>query len=304
MTEPLAYWNGKYLLQSQVHIPLNDAGFVWGATVTDLCRTFRHKLYRLEDHVRRFQESCRLARIPQQATDGELIRAANELAAHNVRAIGANDDLALVLIATPGEIGYYAGRQGGLGEGGPTLIMHTFPLPFHRYARLFQEGARLVTPRTRHLPHGCIPRQIKHRSRLFWWLAEQEAREIDPAASALLIDENDCITETAAANILLVRGGKVFSPKRDCILNGISLQVVESLCGEAGIEFVETDLRLADCGRAEEAMLSCTSFCLAPVSRINAQPIPWPGPVFERLLAAWSAKVGVDIRGQVLSGIM
>jgi branched-subunit amino acid aminotransferase/4-amino-4-deoxychorismate lyase len=303
MTESLAYWNGKYLPQSQVHIPLNDAGFVWGATVTDLCRTFRHKLFRLEDHVRRFQESCRLARVPQQASDAELINAAALLAAHNAAGIGANDDLALVLLATPGEIGFYAGRQAGPGDGGPTLTLHAFPLPFRRYAKLFQEGARLVTPMTRHLPQGCIPRQIKHRSRLFWWLAEQEARETDPGSSALLLDENDCITETAAANLLLVRGGKVLSPNRERILNGISLQVVESLCGEAGIEFVETDLRLADCGRAEEAMLSCTSFCLAPVSRINSQPIPWPGPLFERLLTAWSAKVGADIRGQILSGI-
>ena len=304
MTELLAYRNGKFLPQSQVHIPLNDAGFVWGATVTDLCRTFRHKLFRLEDHVRRFQESCRLARVPQLASDAELINTANELAAHNAAGIGANEDLALVQLATPGEIGYYAGREVGPGDGGPTLILHTFPLPFRRYAKLFQEGARLVTPRIRHLPHACIPRQIKHRSRLFWWLAKQEAHEADPDASALLLDENGSITETAAANFVLVRAGTVFSPKRERILNGISLQVVESLCGEAGIEFVECDLRLADCDHADEAMLSCTSFCLAPVSRINSQPIHWPGPVFERLLAAWSAKVGVDIRGQILSGIM
>src|SRR5262249_32885146 len=140
--------------------------------------TFRHKLFRLDDHVRRFQESCRLARVPQLASDAELIDAANKLATHNAQAISANDDLALVLLATPGEIGYYAGRHGGPGDGEPTLIVHTFPLPFRRYAKLFQEGARLVTPRTRHLPQACIPRQIKYRSRLFWWLAEQEAHEI------------------------------------------------------------------------------------------------------------------------------
>jgi hypothetical protein len=51
-------------------------------------------------------------------------------------------------------------------------------------------------------------------------------------------------------------------------------------------------------------MLACTSFCLAPVSRIHHRDVAWPGPAFERLLAAWSAKVGVDIRRQILGGIM
>ena len=39
MTEPLASLNGRLLPQSEAHLALNDAGFVFGATVTDLCRT-------------------------------------------------------------------------------------------------------------------------------------------------------------------------------------------------------------------------------------------------------------------------
>ena len=31
----------------RLRVPVHDAGFVMGATVTDLCRTFRHRLYLL-----------------------------------------------------------------------------------------------------------------------------------------------------------------------------------------------------------------------------------------------------------------
>ena len=37
------------------------------------------------------------------------------------------------------------------------------------------------------------------------------------------------------------------------------------------------------------------------VSRIQGVPLPWPGPVFERLLRAWDERVGVSIRGQILA---
>ena len=50
----------------------------------------------------------------------------------------------------------------------------------------------------------------------------------------------------------------------------------------------------------DEAMLCGTAFALAGVSRINDWPIPWPGPVFTRLLNAWSERVGLDIARQFL----
>jgi branched-chain amino acid aminotransferase len=298
-TQPLAYLNGQFLPQVSAQLSLHDAGFVWGATVTDLCRTFRRRLFRLADHLRRFRESCRLARVPQPLSDEELTSIAERLVEHNAVLLGAEGELALVLFATPGPIGYYAGLAGGPGSGAPTLGLHTFPLPFGRYARLFREGATLVVPLVRQVPAACIDRGIKQRSRLHWWLAEQEVHEADPSASALLLDEQGRVTETAAANLLIVRGGTVLSPRREGILHGISLRVVEELCAELAIPFAEADLTLEDCQRADEAMLSNTAFCLAGARRLQGVELPWPGTVLERLLRVWGEKVGLDIRAQV-----
>ena len=304
MTEPLAYFNGKFLPQSQVRLAINDAGFIFGATVTDLCRTFRHRLLRLDAHLIRFRQSCELARVPQPLGDDQLAGIAQELIRHNAQLIAPEHDLALVMFATPGEIGYYLGQPGGPGDGPPTLCMHTFPLPFHRYARLIREGAWLIIPKTRQLSFWSIPRAIKHRSRLHWWLAEQEVRQTDPGASALLLDDiglGQRVTETAAANLVVVRGGRVQTPEREGVMNGISLLVVQELCEELGLPFEEVGLGPSDCYRAEEAMLASTPYGLAPVSRINDRAIPWPGPVFHQLIAAWNRKVGLDIVAQILS---
>jgi branched-chain amino acid aminotransferase len=298
----LAFLNGRLIPQREACLPLNDAGFVLGATITDLCRTARHRLFRWSDHLARFQRSCQAAFLSVPWTDTEITTQAHELVARNGQLLRPEHDLALVLFATPGPIGYYLGQPGGAGDAAPTFGMHTFPLPFQRYVHLFREGARLVIPGTRHIPAVCVDPRIKQRSRLFWWLAEQEAHRLDRGATALLLDTEGHVTETAAANFLIVRGGSVLSPPRSSILGGISLQVVEELCALQGIPFEEQPLTVSDCLSADEAMLASTPYCLAGVSRINNVSLPWPGKIFLQLLQAWSEMLGFDIRGQIESG--
>jgi branched-subunit amino acid aminotransferase/4-amino-4-deoxychorismate lyase len=178
--------------------------------------------------------------------------------------------------------------------------MHTFPLPFDRYRALVQQGATLVVPRTRHVPAASVDRRVKQRSRLHWWLAETEARRLQAGAQALLLDESGSLTETAAANFLIVRGGAVISPPREAILEGVSLGVVRDLCARLAIPFRHEPIRVYDAVNADEALLTGTSFCLAGVRRLEHATLPCPGPVIGRLLAAWNAEVGLDIHKQIL----
>jgi branched-chain amino acid aminotransferase len=301
MPGPLAYLNGSFMPQSDAVLPLNDAGFVQGATVTDLCRTFRFRLFRWADHLRRFRQSCDTARISQPLTDDELTSIAERLVEHNKAFLGSEGDLAVVVFATPGIIGYYLGEPGGAGDASTTLGMHTFPLPFRRYRRLFEEGATLAIPSVRQVPTVSIDPRIKQRSRLHWWLADREVHARMPTASALLLDEQGHVTETAAANFLIVKDGVVVSPPSIAILGGISLQVTRELCEQLGIGFVERPLTVADCLAADEAMLTSTPYGLAPVRQLEQQIFPVPGPVAAGLMAAWNEVAGLDVGRQILA---
>jgi len=306
----LAFLNGRFVPYEEARLSLHDAGFVFGATVTDLCRTFRHRLFRLSDHVARFRQSCELARIPQLVSDEEIARLAEELAAKNSAELMPEEDLALVMFATPGPITYYSplslredsGRQEDSAAKQPTLGMHTFPLRLQRYARHVWQGAHLIVPRTRQTLRTSIDPRIKHRSRLHWWVASGEAQQMEDGAWALLLDANEHVTETAAANFLIVKDGILLTPSRTEILGGISLLTVKEICQEKGIPFEEQPITLRDCLEADEALLTGTAFCLAGVSRIGAASIPWPGKFFEKLIEAWNQRAGLDIRAQILSG--
>jgi branched-subunit amino acid aminotransferase/4-amino-4-deoxychorismate lyase len=232
--------------------------------------------------------------------DKQITKLAEKLVEHNVGLVKPNQDLALVLFATPGPIGYYVGQPGAAGEAPATIGMHTFPLPVERYRPFHLQGIHLVVPDTRHVPIECVDPHIKQRSRMHWWMAQKQAQAKEPGSQALLLDLGGHVTETAVANFLIVRKGTVVSPPWKNILQGISLLVVRESCAELRIGFEEDNLGVNDCLKADEAFLTSTPYCLAPVSRLEGKPLPWPGPVFQRLLAAWSEKVHMDIRGQIM----
>jgi branched-chain amino acid aminotransferase len=298
MTEPLAFLNGRIISQSQAHLALNDAGFVLGATITDFCRTFRHRLYRWPDHLARFQRNCEAAYISIGFDERELTQRARGLLEHNAKLIAAGNDLALVMFATPGVLGHYLGQPTVANERS-TFGMYTFPLPFARYRPWIEDGVVLATPSVRAVPPECVPPHIKQRSRMHWWLAEKEAQRMQPGAQALLLDLNGNVTETASANVLLVKNSALVTPPLECVLDGISLRVVGELCAKMGIAIAHKNVTLDDCYAADEVLLTSTGYCLAGVRQINDRKIPWPGPGLKGLLDKWNAEAGLDIHQQI-----
>jgi branched-chain amino acid aminotransferase len=304
MDQPLVYLGGRLVPQGQALLPIHDAGLVAGATVTDFCRTFRRKLFRWPDHLARFRRDCGDCFIPLPPSDEELTAVAGELVEHNARLLPPGGELALVSFATPGPLGTYAGRPGD--DGPATLVLHTFPLPFARYRRFFTEGVALAVAGHHGAdPADLAPPAVKHRSRLHWWRADhlvRRRRDVPEGALALLLDRpGGCLTETAIGNVLAVSGGAIRTPPRGSVLDGVSLRVVEELCGRLGLAFQETPLTLSEIQSAEEVMLCGTAFCLAGVRWLEGALLPWPGPAARQLLQSWSDEVGVDVAGQFIS---
>src|SRR5215510_6500379 len=62
-TERIAYFNGRYVPESQVLIPFRDRGFKYGDAVFDTTRTFGHRVFKLSEHVDRLYRSLRYLRI-------------------------------------------------------------------------------------------------------------------------------------------------------------------------------------------------------------------------------------------------
>ena len=300
MTEPLVYLNGDFVPASQASLKIYDAGIVLGATVTEMTRTFRHRPYRLEDHLARLFRSLKYTRMDIGRSAAELESVSRELVASNAKLIGPDDELGLIHFVTAGEFPVYAGSAASAAPVNQTVCAHTFPLPFPLWAKKMQLGAHVVTPSIRHVPPQCYDPKMKYRSRMHFFLADHEARLVDPDAAALLLDLDGNVTETSGANFLIAERGTIISPTLRNIRPGISRQTVIELAGKLGIPFVERDIQVHSVINADEAVLASTPFCLMPVTRINGVPIAdgLPGPLHRRLIQAWSEAVGVDIARQ------
>lgn len=304
MTEPLVYLTGKLVPASQAHLAIFDAGIVLGATVTEMTRTFRHEPYRLDDHMDRLFRSLKYTRMDIGTSKADLAEMSRELVAHNAKLVDPEDELGLIHFVTAGEFPVYAGSAGRAARLTPTVCAHTFPMPFELWASKLDTGSHLVTPSIRHVPPQCYDPKMKYRSRMHYYLADKEAQLVDPDASALLLDLDGNVTETGGANFLMVERGTIVSPTLTNTLPGISRATVIELAAMLEIPFVERDIQVHSVMNADEAFTATTPYCIMPVTKINGVPIGdgKPGPIWRRLIAAWSELVGIDIELQMREG--
>ena len=301
--EPIAYLGGRMIPAREAHVNVFDTAVVLGATVTDLTRTFGHKPFRLEDHTARFYNSCKYAGIDPPISAAETMAKAQQLIDHNAALIESQQDLAVVYFMSPGEFTMYAGSAPSDQPMTPTFCIHSFPLPFQVWKPTIERGAHIVTPSIRHVPPQCLDPKIKNRSRLHWWIADQQTHLVDPHAVTVLLDLDGNVTEASGANFLIVCDNTVIAPSPRNILHGISMKTVEQLCPKIGIGYEQREFQLFNVVTADEALLATTPYCLAPVTQVNGKPIGEgkPGPVFAKLMAAWSELVGMDVMKQVLT---
>jgi branched-chain amino acid aminotransferase len=301
MTMELAFVHGRFVPAAEATVPVYDTGFVMGATVAEQVRTFRGHLFRLERHMQRLSHSLQIIDVDPGIDLALLGDAARELAARNHALLDPDDDLGMSIFVTPGPYSTMAEAARRDGCQGPLVCMHTYPLPFRLWADKYAGGQSLVVSRIRQVPADCWPPELKCRSRMHYYLADLQARRIQPSARALLLDHDNHVLEASTANIILFRRDEgIISPPLEKILPGVSVGVIGELADRLGIGFHHRDLTVDDVRSADEAMLCSTSPCVWPATELDGQPIGGgrQGEICRRLLTAWSELVGLDIAAQ------
>jgi branched-subunit amino acid aminotransferase/4-amino-4-deoxychorismate lyase len=253
---------------------------------------------------------CEACFISIKKSEEEFLKAAEELIERNCLLLKPNEDLALVLFATPGPIGFYLGESGGAGDGLPTLGMHTFKLPFHRYRPWVEHGVELLTSSILQPSPLSINPSIKQRSRMHWWIAEREVKKRSATAMALLLDENGFLTETASSNLIILQDAsksgadlKIFTPKPEKVLDGIGLRIVKSFARDCGFSWIESDILPTDVKSEDAAIITSNSFCFAPVKSLNGIQLSRFKWFNEKLLGYWQKQVHLDFHDQILKNL-
>ncbi len=296
--ERMVYVNGKLAPESQAVISALDRGFRWGDAVYEVARTFGGKPFKLRAHLDRLYRSLRYTRIDPGMSEDEMERATMEVVEANRGLLGPNDDFTVNQVVSRGLV------EPSL-EHGANVAIYCLPVHFLEFAREFAMGVRLITPATRRNPPTSLSPKAKISNKMNHFIAEFEAKGVDPGAMALMLDLDGNITEAAGGNFMFVEDGRIKVPNRRHVLPGISMETLLELAENQGIPVDEGDYTTFDVYQSEEAFLSSTSYCLLPVTSLNGWTVGTgePGPIARGLLASWGDMVGVNVVDQAMSHI-
>jgi branched-chain amino acid aminotransferase len=297
----LVYINGELLPRDQAKISVFDSAVMLGDTVTESTRTFAHKPFKLEQHIRRLYKSLKVTRINPGMTPDEMLALSLQVLEANAHLMGPSDDCWLVHNISRGLS--VAGADPTIQVSPATIIIFTQPMILTDWARFYVEGCHAVTPMSRAMPSQALDARIKNRSRMAYTLAEIEVKLVDPQAQGILLDIHGNVAENKGGNFFIAADGVLKTPPTSNALAGISRSTALELAAQLDIPTQEVDIQPYDIYTADEAFFTSTPYCIMPATRFNGLPVGdgQVGPISRQLLAAWSELVGVDIVAQGLN---
>jgi branched-subunit amino acid aminotransferase/4-amino-4-deoxychorismate lyase len=106
---------------------------------------------------------------------------------------------------------------------------------------------------------------------------------------ALLVDRDGAITEGSNCNVFAVIAGALVVPPVGAVLEGTVMTRTLALAQALGIPVERRAMPLAEVPAWDEAFLTSTRRGVLPVSRVGEEIIGEPGPITQKLMAAYRA---------------
>jgi D-alanine transaminase len=272
----IAYFNTKFVPKEEIKISPDDRGFLFGDGVYEVIRTYRGKLFKMDEHLRRLERSLREIRIA--GVDIEILRQVSE------DLIKCNDlsakDATIYIQITRG----VASRKHAFPDQAtpPTIYLTASPLNSSHHTSDARAKVILV-------PDNRWARcDIKTIALLPNVLANQRAAE--QGADEAVFVRDGAITEGSHSNFFAVIDGELVTyPRSNYILGGVTRQVVLQLCRELAIPIQEFPVLQKDLRQTDELFLSGTTTEVLPVIQADDWKVGdgKPGPITLKLQKAF-----------------
>ncbi|MCX7733030.1 MAG: aminotransferase class IV [candidate division WOR-3 bacterium] len=251
---------GAIMPKRQARISPDDRGFYFADGVYEVMRTYGGRIFRLNEHLKRFRNSLRAVQIelPDVEHIGEICVELMERNGFSGR------DVFFYIQATRGV--WQRNLLFPPREVLPTLyISVTEIVP---PVREREQGIRVITVEDIRWQR-C---DIKAIGLLASVLARNQAQAA--GAEEAIFVRNGVLTEGTHTNLFLVKNGRVFThPLNRHILPGVTRTVVLELCAKLGIEVIETGVREDEISAMDEIFVTSTTWEVVPVVMVNGQPV-------------------------------
>ena len=281
------YLDGKLVDEADAKVSVFDHGLLYGDGIFEGIRLYGGNIFRLEEHLERFEYSAKAILLDMPMTRAQWSQAicdtcrANGLVDGYIRAVvtrGVGDlGLAPWLCAKPS---YF-------------IIASKISLyPAEHY----EKGLAIVTVPTRRIGPAALPATIKSLNYLNTILGKIEARQ-SGALEAIMLNEQGYVAEATADNVFIVHKGQILTPAASQgALAGITRSTIIDIARDLAIPERDANLTRYDIWCADECFLTGSGAEVIPVVKLDGRVIGTgqPGPVTKRILAEFRRRVLVE----------
>ena len=279
-------WVNGLVRREEARVSILDSVVQGGDAVWEGLRVADGRIYQMEEHLRRLQESAHTLMFSDIPSTDEVKQAVFK----TLEANGMTDGVHIRLTLTRGEKST-SGMDPRLNVHGCTLIV----LPEYKGAVYGSGEIKLVTSSIRRNGPSYLDSKIHHNNLLNNILAKIQANHAG-ADDAVMLDDRGFLAETNATNVFLIRDGVLGTPFGHACLPGITRGYTLDLAKELGIPAREGDYSLTELYTADEAFTTGTMGGLAHIVEVDGRRIgpadrQGPGPVTAQLQAAYAQHI-------------
>src|SRR4051812_43942194 len=282
--QPLpCYLNGEFSNLREAKVSVMDRGFIFGDGIYEVVPVYGGKPFRFDDHLGRMDRSLAELRManPMARSDWRALvdRLIVAYAQHAGKPAAETNQLVYIQITR-----------------GVAMRDHVIPVDIEPTVFALANRMALYSPEERARGFACTTADdfrwkkahVKSTSLVGSVLARQLSA--DQGAIETIMFRDGMLSEAAASNVWVVKGGKVFgSPRDNLVLEGIRYGLLEQLCRDAGVPFELRRLPRDEVFAADELLLSSATKEILPVVTVDGQPVGngRPGPIYEKLFAGY-----------------
>jgi len=273
------YIDGKFYDKADAKVSVFDHGVLYGDGIFEGIRAYNGRVFRLDDHLQRLQESANaiLLKLPMtlkeiEAATLETIRR-NELKDAYIR---------LVVTRGVGDLGLDMRKC----KQGATIFIIADKIELYP-DEFYEKGLTLVTSTIRQKGLDQVTPGVKSLNYLANILARAEATAAG-AQEAILLNVSGHVSECSGDNLFYIRNGKIFTPPTSAgILVGVTRQVVMELAeSKLGIKVLERNFPRYELYTADEVFLTGTGAEVIAGVKIDGRIIGSgvAGPITKKLI--------------------
>lgn len=259
-------WTGGpgFVPIDEAKVPLLDQGFLKSDLTYDVPAVWDGRFFRLDDHIDRFERSLGKLRLTNPlGRQGLRDKLVEMVAKSGIR------DAYVMMIVTRG-LRYI--RQTRPEDCVNHCYLMVTPFVWVMDEAIQKAGGSAVIARNvRRIPPGAIDPTVKNLQWGDFTRGILEARDRG-AQYPILTDSDANLTEGSGFNIVLVKDGKLFTPKRG-VLEGVTRKSVLAVADKLGIAWEIGDLPVDMAYSADEMMFVTTAGGVMPVTRLDGDPV-------------------------------